>query len=97
MKIWQKKICSNLDLDFNILSQKISKYSKGMVQKLGLLSVFLSDADLIILDEPMSGLDPKARIALKKEFLNYRNLQKSIFSLHIFCLIWMKFAIELQF
>ncbi len=79
-----KKICQNLDLDFNILSQKISKYSKGMTQKLGLLSVFLSDADLIILDEPMSGLDPKARIALKKEFLNYRNLQKSIFfSSHI--------------
>jgi ABC-2 type transport system ATP-binding protein len=79
-----KKICQNLDLDFSVLAQKIAKYSKGMVQKLGLLSVFLSDADLIILDEPMSGLDLKARIALKKELLNYRNLQKSIFfSSHI--------------
>lgn len=79
-----KKICENLDLNFEVLSQKISKYSKGMTQKLGLLAVFLSQADLVILDEPMSGLDPKARIALKKELLSYKNSGKTIFfSSHI--------------
>jgi len=79
-----EKICKNLDLNFAVLSQKISKYSKGMTQKLGLLAVFLSNADLVILDEPMSGLDPKARIALKKELLAYKSLGKSIFfSSHI--------------
>jgi ABC-2 type transport system ATP-binding protein len=79
-----KAICQNLDLDPQALDLKISKYSKGMMQKLGLLATFLSNADLIILDEPMSGLDPKARIALKKELINYKKLKKTIFfSSHI--------------
>ena len=78
------KICQNLDLSYQVLHEKIAKYSKGMTQKLGLLAVFLSGADLIILDEPMSGLDPLARIALKKELLDYRNKNKTIFfSSHI--------------
>jgi ABC-2 type transport system ATP-binding protein len=79
-----REICKNLDLRFEVLKQKVTKYSKGMVQKLGLLAVFLSDAELIILDEPMSGLDPKARIALKKELIAYKNSGKTIFfSSHI--------------
>ncbi len=79
-----RQICENLDLRFEVLKQKISGYSKGMTQKLGLLAVFLSDAELIILDEPMSGLDPKARIALKRELIAYKNSGKSVFfSSHI--------------
>lgn len=79
-----KKICQNLELDFNVLNQKINKYSKGMTQKLGLLATFMSMADLIILDEPMSGLDPMARNALKKELLDYQKHNKTIFfSSHI--------------
>ena len=79
-----QEICENLDLEPAVLKQKISKYSKGMTQKLGLLAVFLSQADLVILDEPMSGLDPKARIALKRELLAYKNSGKTIFfSSHI--------------
>ena len=78
------KICQNLDLSYQVLHDKIAKYSKGMTQKLGLLAVFLSGANLIILDEPMSGLDPLARIALKKELLDYRSKNKTIFfSSHI--------------
>ncbi len=79
-----KSICKNLDLDVQVLKEKVTKYSKGMVQKLGLLAVFLSEAELVILDEPMSGLDPKARIALKKELISYKNKGKTIFfSSHI--------------
>ncbi|MBM3590737.1 MAG: ABC transporter ATP-binding protein [Alphaproteobacteria bacterium] len=78
------EICKNLELNYEFLEQKISKFSKGMTQKLGLMAVFLSNADLIILDEPMSGLDPQARIALKKELLTYKNKGKTIFfSSHI--------------
>ena len=78
------EISKSLELDYKFLSQKISKYSKGMTQKLGLIAVFLSRADLIILDEPMSGLDPKARIALKRELLAYKKMGKTIFfSSHI--------------
>ncbi len=79
-----QQICTSLDLNFEFLKQKVTKYSKGMTQKLGLLAVFLSEAELIILDEPMSGLDPKARIALKRELLAYKKAGKTIFfSSHI--------------
>ncbi len=74
-----REICKNLDFNYDDLKLKIAKYSKGMTQKLGLLATFLSNADLIILDEPMSGLDPKARIALKNELISYRKLKKTIF------------------
>jgi ABC-2 type transport system ATP-binding protein len=79
-----QEICENLDLRFEVLKQKVTKYSKGMTQKLGLLAVFLSQAELVILDEPMSGLDPKARIALKRELLAYKAEGKTVFfSSHI--------------
>ena len=74
-----KEICDNIDLKFEVLQEKISQYSKGMTQKLGLVATFLSGANLVILDEPMSGLDPKARIALKKELIAYKKSGKSIF------------------
>jgi ABC-2 type transport system ATP-binding protein len=79
-----EELCKNLDLRYESLQQKVTSYSKGMTQKLGLIAVFLSDADLIVLDEPFSGLDPKARIKLKRELLAYKKLGKTIFfSSHI--------------
>lgn len=79
-----KKLAEILDLDAKALNLKISQYSKGMVQKLGLIGTFLSEAKLVILDEPMSGLDPKARIFLKKQLVNYKKAGNSIFfSSHI--------------
>jgi ABC-2 type transport system ATP-binding protein len=55
-----------LDLDMAALSRPVHSYSKGMTQKLGLAACFLAQKDLYILDEPMSGLDPKARALLKQ-------------------------------
>lgn len=79
-----EKLASRLSLDPSALKKRIGKYSKGMVQKLGLISVFLSKAELVILDEPMSGLDPKSRISLKEELVNYQKSGKTIFfSSHI--------------
>jgi ABC-2 type transport system ATP-binding protein len=79
-----KEIAAALDLNPEALNLKIGSYSKGMTQKLGLLATFLSAAKLIILDEPMSGLDPRARIALKKQLVNYKKAGNSVFfSSHI--------------
>ena len=72
-------IAETLSLDPQALEQQVLKYSKGMGQKLGLLSVFLTNAPLLILDEPMSGLDPRARISLKEKILNYRDKGNTIF------------------
>ncbi len=55
----------SLDLSKTALSMSVSSFSKGMMQKLGLICCFLSTKDLFILDEPMSGLDPLARMFLK--------------------------------
>lgn len=79
-----KEKAQKLSLELGALDRKVSKYSKGMGQKLGLLSMFLSDAPLLILDEPMSGLDPGARIQLKDMLIDYKNQGKSVFfSSHI--------------
>jgi len=79
-----KELCDSLELDFDILKTRVTKYSKGMTQKLGLIATFLSESELIILDEPMSGLDPKARIALKEQLIKYQKQDKTIFfSSHI--------------
>ena len=43
-----KLIAQKLDLDIAALDKKISKYSKGMGQKLGLISVFLSESELLV-------------------------------------------------
>jgi ABC-2 type transport system ATP-binding protein len=56
---------ADLDLDASALARPVRAYSKGMTQKLGLASAFLSRRDLYVLDEPMSGLDPKARACVK--------------------------------
>ena len=52
---------ARLDLDPGALSKRARTYSKGMSQKLGLVACLLTRRPLFVLDEPMSGLDPKAR------------------------------------
>lgn len=74
-----ENICQKLDFPIDKIKNRVTSYSKGMVQKIGLISVFLSKAKLLILDEPMSGLDPKARIKLKNQILSYKEQGNSIF------------------
>ena len=77
-------LAEQLDLNPQALHERIGKYSKGMAQKLGLISVFLSKAPFLVLDEPMSGLDPSARIYLKALLLQYKKNGNTIFfSSHI--------------
>jgi ABC-2 type transport system ATP-binding protein len=56
-----------LELDPSVLRRPVKGYAKGMVQKLGLLALLLTDLPLLLLDEPMSGLDPATRILVKQE------------------------------
>jgi ABC-2 type transport system ATP-binding protein len=63
-----RAMLERVDLDNGALTRTVRTYSKGMTQKLGLAACFLARRDLTVLDEPMSGLDPKAR-ALVKDLL----------------------------
>lgn len=79
-----KRIAKSLDLREEAIFNRIGSYSKGMGQKIGLISSFLIDAPLYVLDEPMSGLDPKARIALKGQLMEKKKAGKTVFfSSHI--------------
>jgi ABC-2 type transport system ATP-binding protein len=58
-------LLGELELEADALGRPVRSLSKGMTQKLGLAAGFLAEADLYVLDEPMSGLDPAARVAVK--------------------------------
>lgn len=71
-------------LDPAALNARIASLSKGNAQKLGLLAGLLTGCPLLMLDEPMEGLDPHARILLKALLRDYRAQGKSVFmSSHI--------------
>jgi len=63
---------------------QIRKYSKGMVQRVGIAQALLNDPDVIFLDEPMSGLDPLGRRDIRTLILELRDQGRTIFfSSHI--------------
>jgi ABC-2 type transport system ATP-binding protein len=63
---------------------QLRKYSKGMLQRVGLAQAILHDPKLVILDEPMSGLDPLGRREVRDIILELKNGGKTIlFSTHI--------------
>ena len=60
------RLLEELELDALVLERPVRQFSKGMTQKLGLAGCFLQPRPLYILDEPMSGLDPASRMAVKR-------------------------------
>ena len=68
-----------LDLDLAALTRPAREYSKGMAQKLGLIAAILPGCPLLVLDEPMSGLDPKARALVKRRLLALREIGTTLF------------------
>ncbi len=72
-----------LAIDF-ALRRKIKEYSKGMLQRLGFISTILHNPSVLIMDEPLSGLDPVGRKELKDAIVDLHKDGKTIFfSSHI--------------
>ena len=59
------RLAVELELEPDALGRPVRSLSKGMTQKLGLAGALALERDLYVLDEPMSGLDPTARVAVK--------------------------------
>jgi ABC-2 type transport system ATP-binding protein len=61
------------------LNQKISSYSHGMKQKISIISALVHQPDVWVLDEPMTGLDPKSSFALKQLMKEHAQQGKAVF------------------
>ena len=82
--VQQRKLLSErLKID-HALNRPLKTYSKGMLQRLGFLVAIQHDPELVILDEPLSGLDPVGRKELKDLMSDiHRNGKTVFFSTHI--------------
>ena len=77
-----KELIDRFELNTSV---PIKRMSKGMKQKLAIVSAFMIDPDVIILDEPSTGLDPLMQKELINLFVEEKNKGKTIFlSSHIF-------------
>jgi ABC-2 type transport system ATP-binding protein len=59
--------------------KKVSSYSKGMQQRVGLAQSLMNDPALVVLDEPTDGVDPVGRREIRDVLLNLRTEQRTIF------------------
>jgi ABC-2 type transport system ATP-binding protein len=63
---------------------QLRKFSKGMLQRVGIAQALINDPELVILDEPMSGLDPIGRKEVRDLILRLKESGKTVmFSSHI--------------
>jgi ABC-2 type transport system ATP-binding protein len=65
-------------------NRRVRQFSKGMRQRMGLAQALINDPELLILDEPMTGLDPLGRYEIRQMILGLKQKGKTIFfSSHI--------------
>ncbi len=63
---------------------RLQTFSKGMLQRIGLAQALIGDPDLVVLDEPMSGLDPAGRKLVRDIMLELKRRGKTVFfSTHV--------------
>ena len=72
-------LVAELELEGEALTRPVRALSKGMTQKLGLAACLGLERDLYVLDEPMSGLDPVARVAVKSVLGRLRREGRTLF------------------
>lgn len=59
--------------------ERTGRYSKGMLQRLGLAQALINDPELLFLDEPMSGLDPIGRMDMRRIIEDLKSRGKTVF------------------
>ena len=74
-----RELLKQLDLAPEALERPVRDFSKGMNQKLGLAACFLSQREILVMDEPMTGLDPSARFLVKRLLSGVSQQGKTLF------------------
>jgi ABC-2 type transport system ATP-binding protein len=78
-----KEKIAKVGLDRNI-KKRIAEFSKGMIQRIGFAQAIIGNPDFVVLDEPLSGLDPMGRIEIKDLITEINKEGKTVlFSSHI--------------
>ena len=78
-----ESLANDIQLPLQFLNLKIGQCSKGTIQKIGILACLYVDAQVIIMDEPTTGLDIISRYSLKAILNKYSKEKTIIFSSHI--------------
>jgi ABC-2 type transport system ATP-binding protein len=63
----------------DVASRNAGKFSRGMLQRVGLAQALVNDPELLILDEPASALDPLGRLRVREILLRAREAGKTVF------------------
>jgi ABC-2 type transport system ATP-binding protein len=83
-RVRAKELLSLVGLDSDRANRQLRKYSKGMLQRIGIAQALVNDPEIVFMDEPMSGLDPIGRREVRDLLLSLRTQNKTVFfSSHI--------------
>src|SRR6266550_2058026 len=74
-----KQLLSRVKLDESKWNTQLRKFSKGMLQRVGLAQALVNDPEVVFLDEPMSGLDPVGRREVRDLIAALRQEGKTVF------------------
>jgi ABC-2 type transport system ATP-binding protein len=72
-------LLSRVNLDSKSWDRQLRKFSKGMLQRVGLAQALVNDPEIVFLDEPMSGLDPVGRREVRDLIASLRTQGKTVF------------------
>ncbi|HSE36811.1 MAG TPA: ABC transporter ATP-binding protein [Blastocatellia bacterium] len=79
-----KELLGLVGLNSDRADRQLRKYSKGMLQRIGIAQALVNDPEIVFMDEPMSGLDPIGRREVRDLLLSLRAQGKTVFfSSHI--------------
>ena len=74
-----EEILAHVNLEEKSWDRQLRKFSKGMLQRVGLAQALVNDPQIVFLDEPMSGLDPVGRREVRDLIASLRTQGKTVF------------------